>query len=263
MKPLATLHLCTLTGLALAIVMLKLATPSLQAQTLTVQADSWMPIDGDPADKDQGYAIDLLHAIFEPQTKVEFTNVSWTVALDNARQGKVDAVVGAVVDEAPTLVFPSESIGRSRACLWAAKDSKFVYTDVNSLKGLTIGVIEGYTYWPELDALIKSGAVKTVTFLEKDGNPLDNAINALADHKIDLYPEAAVVMAYATQAKHMDLDADFTVKYDHESRELYVAFANNDKGKKLAAQWDAGIATLRKNGGLAKILAKYGLPDWK
>jgi polar amino acid transport system substrate-binding protein len=49
-----------------------------------------------------------------------------------------------------------------------------------------------------------------------------------------------------------------------EPTPLYVAFSPKLKNaRKLARLFDDGLVELRRNGQLAKILAKYGLNDWK
>jgi polar amino acid transport system substrate-binding protein len=44
---------------------------------------------------------------------------------------------------------------------------------------------------------------------------------------------------------------------------LYLAFAPGKQGAERAARLDAGIRSLRQSGELGRILARYGLGDWK
>jgi polar amino acid transport system substrate-binding protein len=46
--------------------------------------------------------------------------------------------------------------------------------------------------------------------------------------------------------------------------EVFVVFADNGgRGETLKKIWDKGMRALRKDGSLEKILARYGLSDWK
>ena len=91
---------------------------------------------------------------------------------------------------------------------------------------------------------------------------MDDAIDALARDEIELMPESRPVFAWAVKDQQRNL-ANFTSKFDHDGGLIYVAFTKSTRGAELAAKWDAGIARLRKDGTLAKILARYDVRDWK
>jgi polar amino acid transport system substrate-binding protein len=218
-----------------------------------------MPLNGTPQEEPPGYAIELLVAVFTDTDTLTYTLEPWEASIEATTKGKCQAVIGAAKDEAPSLTFPTEPIARVQYGLWADKDSKFIYSAEN-LKNVKIGVIKGYTYWPDIDKLVQDKAPNIKVF---DGDyALADVVTALANGEIDLYPEAKPVFAWALVDQKLD-KADFVSKHEEDGGFIYVAFAPDKRGAELAAKWDAGVARLRADGTLAKILAKYNVADWK
>ena len=229
-----------------------------RAGDIKVQSDRWMPLNGTPQENPPGYAIELLVDIFTDTDTVTYTLEPWADSLDSAAKGKSHAVIGAARDEAPTLVYPQESIARIDSGLWAKKGSAFTYSPA-ALAKAKIGVVKGYTYWPEVDALVQAKASNIRVF--EGNNPLVDALAALARGEIDLLPESRAVFLWTLRETHQAA-ADFELKFQRDGEFVYVAFTPSTRGRELAAKWDAGIAARRKDGTLAKILAKYGVADW-
>jgi len=84
-------------------------------------------------------------------------------------------------------------------------------------------------------------------------------INGRIDVVID---DIAVVGGYL--AKTGNTDKVKLAGTPGEPTGLYIAFApNNPKSEEYAKLISDGMATLRASGELTKILAKYGMSDWK
>lgn len=245
---------------AFAVFLSAVAASSVRAGDIKIQSDRWMPLNGTPQENPPGYAIELLVDIFTEADAdtVTYTLEPWTDSIEAVTQGKAHAVIGAARDEAPNLVFPQEPIARVDYALWTKKGSTFVYNP-SALTKVKIGVVKGYTYWPELDALVQRKASNIRVF--EGNNPLVDAIGALTRGEIDALPESRAVFLWALrETKHEA--AEFELKFQQEGELVYVAFANSTRGRELAARWDAGMAARRKAGTLQKILAKYGVTDW-
>lgn len=229
------------------------------AQPVTIQADRWMPLNSAPAEQPVGYAVELLVEVFATDaTPVSYTLNPWAEAVSHVSAGSADAVIGAAKDEAPTLVFPSEPVAHVDYGLWAKTPSSFVYSP-EALKTVRVGVLRGYTYWPELDALIAAHAPNLTVY--GGDNALADAIEALHDGSIDLFPESAPVFAWAVREQALD-PAQYVSKHSHDGGFIYVAFANTPRGQALATKWDATIPALRANGTLSRILGRYDVSDW-
>lgn len=238
-------------GVALSIV------PLVQSD-IKVQSDRWMPLNASPIEEPAGYAIELLVHVFTDTDPVSYTLKPWGESISNVTKGAADCVIGAAKDEAPSLLFPSEPVAHVDYGLFSLKDSPFEYT-AESIKTAKIGVIKGYTYWPALDDLIKAGA-PNITIYGGD-NALADAVTALHDGRIDLFPESKPVFAWAVKEQELDPES-YVSKHSEDGGLIYVAFVNSDRGKALAARWDEQIARLRKAGTLSTILARYNVSDW-
>lgn len=227
--------------------------------TITVHSDRWMPMNGTPLEETPGYAIELLVNAFTDDEDLTYVLEPWADSLDNVAKGKAQVVIGAAKDEAPNLIFPVEPVAHVQYGLWAKKDSTFVYSK-DALAKIKVGVVKGYTYWADLDALVKDNAENIVSFSGE--NALADAIDALQKGEIDLFPESIPVFTWGLKDAKLD-KADFVTKHAEDGGLIYVAFTNSTRGRELADKWDAKIAEFRKDGTLAAILAKYEVSDWK
>lgn len=221
-----------------------------------------MPYNGDPEAKSPGYAVELAKAIFEPQgIKVDYQTMPWTEALESARVGKIEGVIGAGSAELEGLTVPSESIGEPRVVLLVRKDNSWRYENVASLKGVKLGVIDGYTYWDSLDEYIKTGKEPAVVRFAGE-TPLVDALNQLKEGKIDAIPENISVFVWT--AKSIGLSpADFRIVFTWQNEPIYLAFSKTPQGVKYAKLFDEGMGKLRASGELAALLKRYGMSEWK
>jgi len=93
----------------LALIALLSTSISAWSETLTIRADEWFPMNGDPDSSNPGYMIDFAKAVFEPKgIKVDYALMPWKRALYEVRKGNNDCVVGAYESEAPGFLFPDE-----------------------------------------------------------------------------------------------------------------------------------------------------------
>ena len=237
-----------------------------RAETITVRADAWPPFNGDPADAQPGYVIEVLKAVFEPQgITIDYQTMPWTRTLAEVRAGKFDGAIGASGEETQGMIVPGEPIGMIDNSLYVKKGSTWKYQGVDSLKSVKLGCIDEYDYTvPELNAYIKankaSGQVQAMT----GDDALQKNIQKLLAGRVDVLVENRPVMAWTV--KTMGVNADDIVDAGSlgNSTAAYLAFSGaKPTSKKYADMLDAGIAKLRASGDLKKILDKYGVKDWK
>ena len=133
--------------IALIAVSVVLLAGSALAATLTVRADNWPPYNSDPANAKPGYMVEVLKEIFEAQgVTIDYKLMPWTRALNDVNSGKYDAVIGTDRSESKGMVFPAESFGTLDNAMFVRRDKAWKYSGVASLKGLRLGVIDGYGY---------------------------------------------------------------------------------------------------------------------
>lgn len=241
-----------------------LATLGSRADTITLKADYWMPFNGD-GKAETGYMLDIARTIFEAKGhKVVFTTTPWEKAIAETRAGKCSAIIGAAKDDAPDFVFPSEELGVSVQLFCVKSGTPWKYAGVASLKTIKLGVIKDYAYFTELDEYIKANP--TAVSYGTGDTPLQSNLTKVLQGELGATVDDRSVLKY-TIAK-MNLQGKIAITAASadatKSAKLYIAFSpKNPKSKEYAQLLAEGILTLRANGELPKILAKYGLTDWK
>jgi polar amino acid transport system substrate-binding protein len=247
----------------LACILFGMSVCSGAGETLRLRADLWMPYNGDPAAEHPGFAVELAKAIFEPQNiKVDYETMPWVEALEAAREGRIEGVIGASPGtETKGLTVPQESIGEPRVVMLVRKDSLWQFENNSSLKNIRLGVIEGYSYWDSLDEYIKANSAPKIVLFKGD-TPLVDALTQLKAGKIDAVPETMAVFVWT--AKGMGLSpSEFRIVHTHQNEPIYMAFSNTPAGVKYAKLFDEGMQKLRASGKLAALLKSYGMTDWK
>lgn len=232
------------------------------AEVMKIRADVWMPVNGDPAAANPGYAVEMLRAIFPPQgIEIDYQTMPWPEALKAAEKGEIDGVIGASKIEAAKMVVPSETIAVARVGLFALKGSNWNYANTESFAKIRLGAIEAYDYWEALNDYIQHHAAPQILLL-KGKTPLTDGIEKLRHGEIDVLPETIPVFIWALKGQKLSM-SDFRIVYTHEGDDVFVAFAPNAAGRRFAKLLDEGLQRLRQSGALTKILRRYGLEDWK
>lgn len=233
----------------------------LSAETLRLRADYWMPMNGEPDAEKPGYVVEIARAIFGPKgVTVNYGKLPWEDSLKACRAGEIEGVIGASRVEGEGMVLPKQTIGRSRIALWVRKDQKWIYANTKSLEAIRVGAIQSYSYWPEFDEYVQHNAGPKLKIYTGD-SPLPEAIRELKDGGIAAMPETMTVFIWNIRELGFST-GDFRMAYVHEGDDFFVAFAPTDTGRRLAREFDEGMAALRASGELGRILQRYGLSDW-
>ncbi|MFM8454146.1 MAG: substrate-binding periplasmic protein [Gammaproteobacteria bacterium] len=237
------------------------------AEKITFVADEWYPMNGNPTEKDNlGFMIDLSKAILEPKGyEIDYQIIPWSRSLKSVRSGQSDCGVGAASGDAPDFIFPSNELAQISTKFYVLKDNPWKFTDVASLKGVPIGIINSYSYGDVLDEYIKSNKTNEVQVVGGNDS-LEQNIKKLISGRIKAIPETNVVM----EAKLKEMNASDQVKEAgliDAAENLYIACSPHtskaERAKKITGLLSDGMSELRANGGLKKILDKYNLEDWK
>ncbi|MFE8070256.1 transporter substrate-binding domain-containing protein [Marinobacteraceae bacterium S3BR75-40.1] len=235
---------------------------SVSADTITIRADSWYPMNGEPGSDKPGYMIELAKAIFEPAGhQVDYGLMPWERAVKSVRAGDYDCVVGAYNDDAPDFVFPQENWGLDETHLWVAAGNDWKYTGTDSLAGKTVGLIGGYAYGDEFDGYFKAhpGQAQYI----KANNALEQNIKKVAGGRIDATAESPSVM----RAKLKDMGYQgklVSAGALGDPVPMYIACSPaKDSSQTYVDLVDKGTRELRKSGKLDAILERYGLEDWQ
>jgi polar amino acid transport system substrate-binding protein len=162
------------------------------AATVSIRADAWFPINGEPGGNSEGYMIDMATAIFTAAGHtVDYKKMPWVRAVKSVREGLFDCVVGAYVEDAPDFIFPSTNWGMDRTGYYVTSESTWKFSGFDSLLTETVGVINGYAYGDEFDALVKS---RVDVFQGSSGeDALERNFKKLVHNRLDIVVESVVV----------------------------------------------------------------------
>ena len=234
------------------------------AATITIVADVWCPYNCTPGDAQPGYMIEIAQKVLgEAGHTVEYRNLPWSRAIEETRRGKFDAIVGAAPDDAPDFVYPQNALGSSTTVFAVRPGDPWRYTGIASLNGISVGVIQDYSYSEEFDAYVQANLKDSAKIQAASGEDALNVnLKKLDAKRINALVEDQAVLEY--ELKTSGRENSVQIAGDLGETPLFIAFSPaKPESKEYAKLLSDGVAKLRASGELAKILAKYGARDWK
>lgn len=234
------------------------------ADTISLRADVWYPMNGDPGSDHPGYMIEIAKAIFGAAGhQVDYDTLPWERTLVMVRNGKFDCAVGAYKDDAPDFVFPEQSLGTDQSFFYVKPTDSWRYQNQDSLKGRHIGLIGGYAYDEDFTKYVEGHKGEIDIQTVNADNALEQNVKKLLAGRIDTLVESPPVLT--AKLAEMKLDGKLIeAGAMTEPKPMYIACSPAKPSSKTYVKLlDEGITKLRASGELAKILARYGLKDWQ
>ena len=248
--------------LVLCLLAVAAASPATAQERVLVVSDTWMPYNGEPGSGREGYAVEILRAVFEQRGfAVEYRRLPRKRAVSDVRSGQADILIGATRDELPDFVFPKTSLGQSDLCFFTM-DSGWRFTGRESLDGVVTGYVQGHDYPQWFLDDVKGHPERFHALHGEDASV--RLLAMLAEGRVQVVPGSrAVIGYYARQADLQDRVVQAGCSRE-DARELYFGLspANMPRSRLLADILDKGVYTLRNTGQLNHLLIKYGLKDW-
>ncbi|MGE5548400.1 MAG: substrate-binding periplasmic protein [Solirubrobacterales bacterium] len=244
-----------------SLAMLLLAVPAGAQETVVLGADPWCPHTCDAGPDRPGYMIELAQSAFALHgVRVVYTTAPWARVMAEVRDGKLDGAVGVLRAEAADLTLHEEALGMQTNAFAVRKGDPWTFGGLDTLKGRIVATIKDYSYSSDLDAWLASDATEVQAAAGE--NALEKNLRKLVAGRVDVVVEDAAVLKHRLR-KFADRDK-IAMAGGLEGGELFIAFANAEgRNQRLTAMLDSGIRSLRASGELNRILAKYGLKDWK
>ncbi len=230
------------------------------AERLTFVADSWCPYNCTPGSQREGILIEIIKQVFEARGfTVEYRVSSWSRAIKDARRGKYTGIVGAFHDDAPDFVFSSHPIIESQQAFFAERKSTWQYTGIPSLSKVSLGVIQDYSYAPELDKYIQKNKNNPRLIQVSSGEEaLKNIIKKTLLGRISAFVEDSRVEEYV--ARSMGVDGQLKAVGVLVTQDVFVAFSPaNVRSGEFAVMLEEGIVELKQSGKFDQILSRYGV----
>lgn len=247
------------------VVFCALMTSGAMAAEVSLRADVWYPMNGEPGSANPGYMVEIAkEALATGGHTINYQNMPWERALTEVRAGKFDCAIGAYKDDAPDFVFPDEELGRDVQAFYAKKGNAFKFSgDLNALKSVSVGIIGGYSYGEEFEKFLESaGSASNVQVINAD-NALEQNFKKIAAGRIVTTLESVYVAE--AKLKEMNLTGQIEqVGILGDPNPMYIACSPaKPSSKEYAKLLGDGVKKMRSSGKLKTILDKYGLKDWK
>ena len=240
------------------------ARPDIQSgspSVLSVAADEWFPVNGQPASDHPGFAIEILEAIFEPLgIDVDYRLSGWSRSLEMARNGQVDCVIGAYHGDAPALLFPRTPVALDDLAFYVDAASQWQYQGPASLDQVSIGAIADYSYGELLDGYLREHASEDRIQMIHGLKPLERNIGKLLSGRIDVLVESQLVMESMIERQRLGGKVREAGRIGLSEPVFLACSPDKSTTPEYLRLFDEGMARLRESGELARIMTRYGLP---
>jgi len=237
------------------------------ADTVVLKSDEWCPYNCKPGSDKEGFVIDIVREIFkEAGLELKYEVMTWDKAVEEAEAGGNNGVIGGDESDAPGFIFPKEPIAINSVCFYSKKSADpskaWKFKGIDSLKEVgKVGVIDGYSYYDEVDEFIESAPKNLVKIKGKEAGK--DLASRLVRGMLDVVIENEFVAPhiFGKEMENVEISGCGGVM------DLYVALSPHEskkaKSEELAKLITDGVQKMRKDGRLKKILDKYGIKDWK
>ena len=241
-----------------------LQTNTSYSSTVSILSDQWYPINGVPNSSHPGYMIEIAHSILKTHGhKLDYRLAPWKRSLSEVRQGNADCIVGAYKSDAPDFIFPAQAWGKAEFKFYVPVNSTWQYNGSLEVDDISLGVISGYTYSPELDRYISENKHTSKVQLTAGEDALELNIRKLMATRIDAIVSFEPVME--NKLGKMNLSGKIkSAGALGPAQLMYIACSPKKASSQYYSElFSTGIVVLRKSGELHRILKKYGLKDWQ
>lgn len=251
--------LCSQVGAAVLLTLL-LCSGMARAEKLVIAGDLWCPINCAVDAQKRGIFVELAEQIFaESGIEVEYRVINWARAVHDTRFGKLGAVIGAGVQDAPDFIFTPTAPGVSRMCFYALRGGTWHYQGLQSLQSVRLGAIYGYSYGADLDLYLSNHNDPSQVQLMTGDSALLSNLSKLHHGRIDALVENAWVMQALLSERYLHGDI-VEVGCRQPDIPIYLAFAPGLADSPRYAQlFEQGLERFREDGRMGELLRRYGL----
>ncbi len=230
-------------------------------KTIKIKSDPWCPFACDTTNPNRpGVVVEVAKAIFEKEGyKVDYQVMNYARAITETRAGLNDAVAGCAKEDAPDFIFPTKSVAKTVYKYLSLKDSKMNVKNLDSLKGIKVGSINGYTYDQISTEAIANKHPSFMVISGEDG--MSQIFKMLKNKRIDAIVESEdVLLNYIAENKLDKNEFKFVGMMKQAPQDISLCFSpKNKESKILATKLVKGMDDLKKSGELKKILEKYSM----
>ncbi|AZF49871.1 ABC transporter substrate-binding protein [Pseudomonas sp. R2-7-07] len=193
-----------------------------------------------------GLAWDVLRRVFEPAgVTLQIHSAPYTRSIGLAQRGEVDGCVGSYRDEADQVLYPHWPFDSDP--IYALGLATLPTPNLATLGDYRLAWVRGYKYEKYLPN------VRRFNQIQRRSGILAMLQYGHADFYIEALTEAKYVLSQA------DDPSRFTLTHIMELP-LYIAFADNERGRALMKVYDQRMTVLVKSGELKPIFERWKQP---
>jgi len=199
-----------------------------------------------------GFAWDVIRAVYKPAgIEVDKTYVPYSRAVHNVVNGEADAWIGSYAGENSDALYPEwhydadeiEALYLTgRVSTWGGRET---------LDGARVGWMRGYAYDKYLDVPV------TETILNERERVVDLLERGTLRFWLDAEYEIDHIVDDLTAQRRAKLARGHVMTH-----ELYLGFADTERGAALRRVWDERFPELLRQGRIAEIYDKWNIAFW-
>ncbi|RCK81439.1 MAG: ABC-type amino acid transport/signal transduction system [Candidatus Ozemobacter sibiricus] len=233
-------------------------------RVLTFCSDPWPPYAGTAGTASEGYVVDLLRAIFEPQGfEVRYSSMAWSRCIQETRDGRFLGLLCCERHETPDFTFPQEPVGITSPSFFTLPDSTWTWQGTPSLDLIRLGMVQDYYYCDALEEYVREHRHSARVVLTQGTEALERLLGLLETGTIDAFVENGVVVDHLLASQASPTRRLRCAGRIEPGGILYVGFSPRDpRSHDISRRFDEGMRRLRQDGTLARILARAGVADW-
>jgi len=196
-----------------------------------------------------GMYFDLVKAVFERQgVKVEYRLFPYARAVQKVKDLEADGWIASFLHEKSFPLYPKYHFDKNEQVILFHKRKGAAPAGTSALRDQRVAWLRDFG----LDRFIKEPM--RVTELDS----VESAFQMLQRDRIDYFVGAKSDIQDYIRSSGQDM-RNFGMVYALHLG-LYMAFANNERGQKLRAMWDAEMETFHRSDAIKAIYKKYGYP---
>ncbi len=189
---------------------------------------------------------DIIRAVYAPVgVKTKFIIRSRFHSIDLVKNQKADAVVGTFRDDIEGVLFPKFPLAKEIVFVVFKKERLNQWEGIDSITGKRVAWIKDFHFDRHMD----------VTAEKTEFETRDHILRLLETDQIDFFVDTQNGLEAALNSKKLDLTnltAEILMNID-----LYLAFADNEKGSKLRAIFNKRFPELVESGEIENLFVKW------
>lgn len=210
---------------------------------------------------DRGIALSIVRRAFElAGYRVEYTFMPWSRTLAESKMGKWDGTAywGKKPEHAAQF-FISENVVTEQWVFVYRNDLKFQWDTIQDLKPYRVGMIQDYTYTPEIWKAANDGVFKSEKLLDEK-----TLLKMMLLQRIDIAPlernvACDMLLNSFTPQEAAKLSAFPKLMTDSFTTHLMLPRRKAESAQRLQ-DFNRGLERLRASGEYAKLLAQVNCP---